>query len=395
MRGESGSPFNVREAVPVHFFTEGEVSELLGQFASARGISLEAGVAADIHELTAGHAGLVCACGGVLDSGIGLQQGGRVSLAAWQDFRVRSIIDSVVQWPTIGNMADSVSRMIPSARKLLVEALLAGSATLQLSSASTEVSEAARYLASEGWLVAAGAIGTDCFRLTSPLVRSLAMRQLAKDRRRELTASLPFADNGQLDVPTALSTALTCFRPVAMRSVSAFSTKISLAPAVFATPDDKRVPSEAVYHYELFSVFRQWLGFWQHAQIYPEADVAEIGSKRYADLLIGPSGSGPRHILELVASSGAADVREHYSRTIKYMVSHGTDRGACITFTAVAFASDTSVPAARLEWPAKSQLDTGLVAVHVVHDLGWTAAQVYWKSAAGKGASKVDLTVKQ
>lgn len=180
MQGASGSPFNVREAVPVHFFTENQVSELLGQFATATGISVEAGIAADIHELTAGHAGLVCACGRALETG-GLHDDGHVKLAAWLDFRIRRIIDTVVEWPTIGNMARSVPKMVPSARQLLEQALFADE-LLELKTRPGDVSEAARYLAAEGWLVAAGSIGAEIYRFTSPLVRSLAMRQLARER---------------------------------------------------------------------------------------------------------------------------------------------------------------------------------------------------------------------
>ena len=403
MRGESGSPFNVREAVPVHFFTEDEVSELLEQFAVAKGVSLEAGVAADIHELTAGHAGLVCACGRVLESESGLQQDGRISLAAWQDFRVRHIIDAVLQWPTIGNMADSVSKLIRGVRELLEQALLAGDTLLELKAAPANVSNAARFLTAEGWLVAAGAIGTDIYRFTSPLVRSLAMRQLARERGRELLLPLPFfAGTGLLDVPAVLSAALPHFRPAIMRVVSSFSSKLSTAPAaVFGLPIGWQVPNEAVYHFELYSVLRQWLCLWRHAELYPEADVTRIAEegtvKRYADMLIGPSSlSGPKHVLELVASSSASVIRAHYSRTISYMLSHGTDRGACITFAAVASASAvSSVPSARLEWPTGEQLSSGLVAIHVVHDLEWTVAKIHWESSSGSDAALVKLVAKQ
>lgn len=413
MRGESGSPFNVREAVPVHFFTLSEVSALLGQFAAAKGVSLEAGVAADIHELTAGHAGLVCACGRALESAVGLQEHGQVKLTAWLDFRARHFIDAILAWPTIGDMARSVSKMIPSARLLLEQALLAGNTPLELATAPSDVSDAARYLAAEGWLVASGAIGIESYRITSPLVRSLAMRRLAKERGHELTEPLPF-DAGteqKLDVPSVLRVALLYFRPTTMRSVSAVSSKTSTAAAaVFELPGGRRVPNEAVYHFELFSVLRQWLGFWGHADLYPEANVmgvvhrgakvagmpsADIEGKVNAGMLISPSRyelSGPKHVLELVASSSGVSIQSHFSRTIEYMVSHCTDRGACIIFTAVASASAVSTPATSLfDLPDASQLNTGLVAIHVVHDLNWTVARLHWLSRADSGTFYVDL----
>ena len=406
MRGESGSPFNVREAVPVHFFTPNEVAELFEQYARTKSISLEAGIAANIHELTAGHAGLVCACGRALESGGGLLQDGLVQLAAWQDFRARRIIETVLQWPTIGNMADSVSKMVQSARQLLERALLAGNAPLQLKTALTETSEAARYLAAEGWFVAVGSIGAESYRFTSPLVRSLALHQLAKQRGWEMVDPLPFVGaTDELDVPAALRAALPYFRPATMRSVSATSSKTSKAAvSVFRQSGSRIVPNEAVYHFELFSVLRQWLGYWERAELYPEADVlgyvgGAMGStetpKRYADMLIGPSStSGLKHVLELVASSSSKEIQAHYSRTINYMNSHDTTWGACITFTAVASASAVVVPSSSLEWPTTLQFGTGLVAIHVVHNLVWTQAKIYWKSGVGTGAFTVDLAAK-
>jgi hypothetical protein len=414
MHSESGSPFNVREAVPVHFFTLDQVSELFGQFYATKGISLDAGVVADVHEVTGGHAGLVCACGRALETGGGLRQNRHVTLAAWQNFRVRYLLDSVLGWPTIGAMADSVSRMSPSARQLLERALLAGDAPLQLKTAPACETQDARYLAAEGWLVAAGEIGSDSFRFTSPLVRSLALHQLAKARGWEMTVPLPFVvgTDSELNVPAALCAALPFFRCATMQNVAAVSSKISVAPAAITKlPSDgtQLVPNEAVYHFELFSVLRQWLGFWQHAEVYPEADVSRVApetgtsetlrprmAKRYCDLLVGPSSASDlKHILELVASTTAADIQVHYSRTSSYMESHNTNRGACITFTAVAVASAVCVPLTSLEWPSEHQLSSGLVAVHVVHDVGWTIAKVHWKSARGVGTAAVDLKSKR
>lgn len=395
MHGGRSSPFNVSQAVRVPFFTEEQVAELLGQHAAAKGISLEAGVIADIHRFTAGHAGLVCGCGRAFESAPALKNRRRISLAAWQEFRVVGLIDSLLGWQTIGNMADSVPRLIAPAKRLLVQALIAGDAVLNLASADPVDSGAARYLAAEGWLVDVGPVDNDSYRVTSPLVRSLAMRQLAKERVHELTAPLPIIDGGELDVPAALRSVLPFLRADTMRTVYAVSTKLSEAPAtIFALPDDKRVPNEAAYHFELFAVFRQWLGFWQYADVFPEVDVQVTGQlKRFADMLISPTGSAPlKHILALAASTDASDIRTHYSRTIRYMGTHATTRGTCITFTAVvSSAAVSSVSSDQLVWPELSQLSSGLVAIHVVHDLTWTFAQVWWKSAAGQGEYTVKL----
>lgn len=139
------------------------------------------------------------------------------------------------------------------------------------------------------------------------------------------------------------------------------------------------VPNEAAYHIQLLTGLRQWLTLWSHADVLPEADGNRQGTnKRYADILIiGRRVSNPpKHVVELVANTTDADVQQHYTRAIAYMTAHGTDRGTCITFTAVVSAAATAVASASLAWPSEQQLATGLAAIHVVHDLAWTTATV-------------------
>lgn len=109
MNGASGSPFNVREAIPVHMLQKDEVVRLLDEFARAKNVALEEGVAADVHRLTSGHAGLVCACGRALDTAVPRTLDNAITLASWTDFAVRRLPFVVRDWPTIGNMARRVS----------------------------------------------------------------------------------------------------------------------------------------------------------------------------------------------------------------------------------------------------------------------------------------------
>lgn len=54
-------------------------------------------------------------------------------------------------------------------------------------------------------------------------------------------------------------------------------------------------------------------------------------------------------------------------------------RGTCVTFTTVSDAAAvTSIPAASLAWPDAEQRAAGVEATHVLHDLDWTQAVVYW-----------------
>lgn len=384
MKGESGSPFNVREAVPVHFFSVGQVSELLQQFAAAQGVVLEEGIAADVHELTAGHAGLVCGCGRALESAV-RREGGVISLAAWRDFRVTRIVEQVLGWPTMRKLAESVASMPANPRSFLELVLTTGDASTHFVDRDAEM---ARYLAAEGWLAAVGPATDNNFRMTSPLARYIAMQQLASTQL-HITAPLPLNSADVLIFSNVIPTALGFCSGQVMRDAVTVSSKRSKASAA---PTGMAVPNEATYHFQLFAVLRAWLTHWRHAFVFPEADacVSATGSsnqlrKKYADiLLVGRTPGSPKHIVELVASADDADVREHYSRTLAYMAAHAGARGTCITFTAVRTAAEVdAVNAASLAWPADKQRAIGLEAMHVIHDLGWTTAAVHSSSPDG------------
>ena len=70
------------------------------------------------------------------------------------------------------------------------------------------------------------------------------------------------------------------------------------------------------------------------------------------------------------------------------MAAHCGARGACITFTAMGAAAYVrSVKPGALRWPSRTQLDAGLVAIHVVHDLSWTTAAVHCMKAGQTAAT--------
>lgn len=228
---------------------------MIGQFSTNRRIALEDGVADDIHEFTGGHAGLVCACGRALESVVALRVNDRITLAAWLDFRVRRMVEDAMRWRTIARMAESVQRMPPLAPDLLERALQAGNAPLVLAAASLDVKSAAHYLAAEGWLLATEpeAVGADVYRITSPLVRAPAMRQLASERPPLLPAGdLPLDElSHNLDMPAVISAVLPYFK--GMQAVPAIATRRStVSSAVTRLRGNQLVATEATYHYNLF-----------------------------------------------------------------------------------------------------------------------------------------------
>ena len=188
MNGSSGSPFNVREAVPVHMLEKKEVTQLLTEFATAKSVTLEEGIIEDVHRLTAGHAGLVCASGRALDTAVPRTHDNIVTLATWTDYAVRTLPLVVCDWPTIGRMARRIADFSPQQDQMLETVLAAGDRDVAAESAGER--GAARFLAAEGWLRSTGvAASAHVYRIASPLVRGIAIKELAQ--KATITAPLP------------------------------------------------------------------------------------------------------------------------------------------------------------------------------------------------------------
>lgn len=188
MNGTSGSPFNVREAVPVHMLEEKEVTQLLTEFATAKSVTLEAGIIEDVHWRTAGHAGLVCACGRALDTVVPRTHDGIVTRANWADYAVRTLPLVVRDWTAIGSMARRVADFSPQQDQMLEIMLAAGDR--DVAAESTGEMGDAQFLAAEGWLRSTGvAASAHVYRIASPLVRGIAIKELAQ--KATITAPLP------------------------------------------------------------------------------------------------------------------------------------------------------------------------------------------------------------
>lgn len=389
MEAKVVSPFNVREDVCAPLFTEQQVTELLAQFAAARDLELEDGIAADVYRLTGGHAGLVCACGRALDTPgkVAREAPRRISMAAWRDYSARQLRNDVMAWPTIARMVEHVATLPAGARSVLERAVFYNIDTLIID--GKLMTDAATQLATEGWMLPIGGRTADTFALSSPLLRRLALYALTSLRTVQINEPLPFVD-GMLDFSAVVAIALPAFDGHVLREAARLSSKLSRA-TLPGVPSRKPVPREATYHSQLYAVTRHWFSATTHAHVYDQADVchpADVDGektkhKEAADMLImGSSRDGNvpalRHIVEIVASDSSSAIEDHCARTINYMATHKTDRGTCITFTAVQEVADVeAVVDAQLTWPTAEQLSSGMVAIHVVHDMQWSRAAVF------------------
>lgn len=263
---------------------------------------------------------------------------------------------------------------------------------------STSEIDAAQFLAAEGWLRSTGVDASAyVYRIALPLVRSVALAELAK--KATIAAPLPLGADKQLAFPDVITASLQLFKPAVMRAAAGVSPMVSAA-SVEAPGVGVRVPSEAAYHAQLARVLSTWLRVRGHTDVFNVADssVLAAGSrsagvkrkKLYADiLLVGEAAGAPKHVLEMAASASDGEIAELYGRTVAHMAAHSGARRACVTFTAVVGTADVAaIKPDALAWPTRAQLDAGLVAIHVVHDLRWTTAAVHsMKAVRGQAAA--------
>lgn len=188
MTGESASPFNVRDAIQVRWFTLSEVEQLFNDFAADRELAVDPAIPKDIHDLTAGyiilvsllsvfsscrHAGLVNLCGRAMDG----RWTGNLSYKSWLEYATFQLQGDVLQWPTMAKMVATLQRKdgdVPVMRSLLARRFLPNMGGIVL---SDPVEEAlAKFLAAEGALLYDSAANSFQVRFVSPYSSYVLLR---------------------------------------------------------------------------------------------------------------------------------------------------------------------------------------------------------------------------
>lgn len=195
-----GTPFNISETLAAPAFTLADVTALLQQFAAAR----KDGIALDVWQATAGHAGLVCACGRAMDEVKELLEDGTIEAASWRSYRALELVDRVLAWPTMRGMRDKLVALPAAAMQLLKLFLAVGDQDFVIR--YPQDVHAARLVA-DGWLVSVGKLGEDRFRVASPLAYSIAAISLAS-LHGTIADPLPVSSAGQLLMPQLLAVCL-------------------------------------------------------------------------------------------------------------------------------------------------------------------------------------------
>lgn len=391
---------------------------------------------------------------GRLGSGEDSQRQRRVTVAWWRDFLAFHFEHLAELRGPVAQMSEEVrtGRLSPAARELLERAVCAGGSVIQVQASELRTAEMLTadgwLVRSHAVLVGSH----HHFRIASPLLRRVALLGLAvhwassPDRSRKFVI-LPMRHNPHdMDYPAALVSALPGFPASIMRRSgsqadgdggAAGLTTRSRSTLPGAAALGQLVPRASAYHAQLYAIWSTWFDFWGFGYARLDADDGEdhdVDTERCVSMLalrrtvdpttyVDLTGWPPkrRRIVYVAASPSSEEVRAMYECAQRYIGSasqwrsssdigdqeavSGSEQvadpgscvrlGTCISFTAVATAADVKARAASalgraLVWPTEAQRASGVEAIHVVHDLGWTVAAVY--SACKRGAGRISCT---
>lgn len=253
LTGKSSSPFNVRDTVQVRYWTREEVHQLFSQYST----TIDRKIVDDIYERTAGHPGLVCLCGKIIDEKQNMLS---ENYDLWLQYATTKLEKAVIEWPTMQKMVETLSSLsenIKLARILLRQRFIPNTISPIVLNTQEELNRG-KFLAAEGALIP---VDLSTFRIPSPMVHRLLLeRVLTIDKRAKIPSeAVPFITSlhgTTIDVQKLITTTIAYIEPSIIQAAFRRAYKKSRLPGM---KRDSFVPQEAVYHAELFAILRDWL----------------------------------------------------------------------------------------------------------------------------------------
>jgi len=191
------------------------------------------------------------------------------------------------------------------------------------------------------------------FVISSPLIRLLILQKvLPVDRRKFPVEPIPRTlPSNFLDIKAIIFKALHYFNPEHIRTAYQISYKKNRG-SVLAR--DVPVPSESVYHFEMYSILAQW--FPNYIFIHPEVNVYHNPENRSQarvrdDILITEGTT--KYLIEFEASEGKAEIRSHAQEMQTHRKVIGANQ-ACLLYFA---------PENNFTWPGYTESHSFSIAV--------------------------------
>jgi len=299
------SPFNAHGGIlpSALAFKPEETKELFRMAQDEWGMKVDDDVIQNIHDITAGHAGMINLCGRFITENLLELAGKHIAMEAWQTALVTEFFNEMGGRGAFTQFKGNAKHYEPPFKQRL--ALLAAAEQLVVTKATEDMDER---IANEGF----GDIRASRLSLKCELVKQLLLRQIL------LPPAITEPPLQQFDIIEMLRVTLKYFSPQSIQEAFRSSTKTAKTTYAKETSFYKAgapVPKAAVYQFQLLFVFRTWCAPSPHIQITNEVDVHhEDQPKRSLDVLYENKVAQQKYAIELVASTTNADLDVHANR---------------------------------------------------------------------------------
>jgi len=351
------SPFNAASILRYPFLSEEETYLLFTDFATRRREVLNPTIVSHIFIYTRGHRGLTCLLGKILDEDFRQMCGGILpNVLQWTGLH-RKIPHIVSNYKTMGKMIAALQEQTPKAiqaRKILTSLITYGS--------DTKYQPRPEDHAVIHWLSYDGAIIStepDIWQISSPLVRLIILHKvLPVDRRKVPPEPVPRTSENLLDVSEMIFKALHYIIPEHIRTAYQISFKKNQGKGL---ERGVQVPSEAVYHFEIYTILALWLPGEIH--VHPEANVYHNPSNRSEarmrdDILITEKDT--KYLIEFEASDSKTEITKHALDLEDHMIAIGASQAWLLYFSTVD----------NFTWPTYQNANCHNLAVVHTYDCG-------------------------
>jgi len=320
------SPFNIKDAISVPFFDKDEALDLFEQFQAEYRLEIDDEVKLEVLQYTAGHPGLFCLCGRIIQDLVVGRKLKKFSLNDWKQIVSQGILlDRMTSYPTttriLADFSKTTMSVIEQARLGFIHMIYNDLDTTFKMDPSSPLTT---FLADEG-LIVVNDLDAKTFRITSSLMRDTFGLLLQK--RTKLPVERVYQNT--FDIFSVLQSALKCFDCGNLLESYKFATKtIESQKDICGNVGLK----EAVYQFELGSILRAWLPF--DINIIVQANIKDNDeSKKYPDIIL--SCEKFKIVLELAANERVshkahgnelpASIYGHIDRTKQYAKSFNAE----------------------------------------------------------------------
>eukprot|EP01080_Neovahlkampfia_damariscottae_P006310 gene6310-10318_t len=312
------SPFNITDALNTEFFNQEESLDLFDQFEEEYKIKVDDLVKNEVFEYTAGHPGLFCLCGRVIQEEVVEKKIIHFTLDHWKIlFSEGLIIKELKHYPTTKRILSDfkIQSGVVEESKILFNSLIFNDIETEFELDSDD--KITNFLSNEGLIIVTN-LAKDKFKITSPIIRDTFGVLLLK----KSTFPNQYIYPNTFDLIHVLSESFKCFDFEKLKKCYEFATKNVEDQKTYS---GKIALNESVYQFELGSILRSWLP--AEFTIVVHAKTKESGKNvSYPDILI--SCSKFKIILELLSNEryshlkkgkeSSSSVLGHIERTREY-----------------------------------------------------------------------------